>query len=181
MKITRTGQTRKDLVKLFSGKFCEVGTERGKYAEQIAQVVSKLYVVDLWKNYPGYREHVSDREYEDILSDAHKRLDKYDTGFIRADSVSASKLFEDNYLDGVYLDANHTREAVYNDLVSYFPKVKSGGIISGHDYNTGFGKKDGSEYGVIEAVNKFAEEQGVEELFIYDGDNRNPSWMFKKR
>ena len=36
--------------------------------------------------------------------------------------------------DFLYIDGNHRYEAVKSDLINYYPRVKKGGIISGHDY-----------------------------------------------
>ena len=42
--------------------------------------------------------------------------------------------FEDNTFDWIYVDALHTGEALIQDLNAWYPKVKSGGIISGDDF-----------------------------------------------
>ena len=47
-------------------------------------------------------------------------------------SVDASKIIEDNSIDFIYIDANHIDVAT--DLKCWFPKLKEGGIIAGHDY-----------------------------------------------
>lgn len=175
MEVRTNKAGRNVLVNLFKDKIvCEIGTERGKYAEKIAPLASKLYVVDLWKNYAGYREHVSDEKYAEILQDAHSRLDKYDVGFIQTDSLSAAKVFLSEYLDAIYLDANHTDEAVYADLCAWYPKVKKGGIIAGHDYTGVHGK------GVQAALFKFCEEHGIKELTVWRGD-KSASYHFIKK
>ena len=53
---------------------------------------------------------------------------------IRANSKIASNFFEDNSLDFVYIDANHAYEFVKEDIELWYPKVKSGGYVMGHDY-----------------------------------------------
>lgn len=37
-------------------------------------------------------------------------------------------------LDFVYIDGDHSYKAVMKDLELYYPKVKKGGLFSGHDY-----------------------------------------------
>jgi disulfide oxidoreductase YuzD len=44
------------------------------------------------------------------------------------------KLFPDNYFDFVYIDANHTWQGITNDIHDWWPKVKLGGYLCGHDY-----------------------------------------------
>jgi hypothetical protein len=46
-------------------------------------------------------------------------------------STACSSRFPDNYFDWIYIDGNHLYEFVKQDLESYFPKIKSGGIVAG--------------------------------------------------
>ena len=70
--------------------------------------------------------------------------------------------FEDNSIDFVFIDADHSYEAVKKDILSYFPKLKIGGIMAGHDYefkeyNEEYVNEDGHgdrHHGVIKAVNE---------------------------
>jgi len=54
---------------------------------------------------------------------------------IIANSVNASRLFSNASLDWVHLDARHDYVSVKTDIESWLPKVKSGGWISGDDYD----------------------------------------------
>ena len=49
-------------------------------------------------------------------------------------STDAAKLIEDNHFDFVYLDARHDYCAVAEDIKHYWPKVRPGGILAGHDF-----------------------------------------------
>jgi hypothetical protein len=62
-------------------------------------------------------------------------MSPYNHEFVRKTSIEAAKDFEDESLDFMYLDANHRFEHVVNDLVAWVPKIRSGGIVSGHDYH----------------------------------------------
>jgi predicted O-methyltransferase YrrM len=70
---------------------------------------------------------------------------------IRDHSINVSKRFQDEELDFVFIDACHQYEAVYADIKDWHPKVKNGGLVCGHDYNTGW-------IGVTKAVNQFFSE-----------------------
>ena len=59
------------------------------------------------------------------------------------------KNIPDSYFDFMYIDADHTYEAVKKDLELCKIKTKPGGIIAGHDYN-----KE-KFCGVVDAVNEF--------------------------
>jgi len=63
-------------------------------------------------------------------------------------SIEASKLYADESLDFVFIDANHIYRAVMDDIMLWFPKVKKGGHIAGHDYGAIWP-------GVVEAVNDY--------------------------
>jgi hypothetical protein len=59
-----------------------------------------------------------------------------------ADSVEMAQGFEDGSLDWVYIDAGHSYKDIKADYEAWEPKVRSGGIIAGHDYgDNGFGVK----------------------------------------
>ena len=56
---------------------------------------------------------------------------------LRLNSEQASKLFqifETPYFDMVFIDADHTDDAVKKDITLWKPLVRKGGILSGHDY-----------------------------------------------
>lgn len=54
---------------------------------------------------------------------------------IIADSVAASRFFQDASVDWVHLDARHDYEGLTEDIQAWLPKVKSGGWLSGDDYD----------------------------------------------
>lgn len=49
-------------------------------------------------------------------------------------SLDAAKRIADDFLDLVYIDADHHYEAAKADILAFKPKVRPGGILSGHDY-----------------------------------------------
>lgn len=53
---------------------------------------------------------------------------------IRALSHEVADLFADESLDYVYIDGNHAYDYVKLDLETWYPKLKKGGILAGHDY-----------------------------------------------
>lgn len=69
---------------------------------------------------------------------------------IRKPSVEASKEFEDESCDVIFIDMQHTYEAVKEDLEHWYPKLKTGGYIAGHDID-----KDGVHKAVSEFFDKF--------------------------
>ena len=48
-------------------------------------------------------------------------------------SEEAVSHFEDKSLDMVFIDGDHSYQSTYNDISIWYPKVKDGGIMCGHD------------------------------------------------
>ena len=60
---------------------------------------------------------------------------------IRKKSNKAYLDFEDNSIDAIYIDGDHTYRGVIKDIKYWAPKVKPGGLIVGDDYLTFSGVK----------------------------------------
>jgi len=65
---------------------------------------------------------------------------------MRCFSDEASYVFRDKFFDFIFIDGNHNYHYVKKDIKCWLPKVKSGGILAGHDYI------DRPKYGIIKAV-----------------------------
>ena len=74
-------------------------------------------------------------------------------------------------LDFVYVDGNHDYEFVKNDIKNYYPLLKKGGVMGGHDFYNGFAK---THNGVINAVTQFCVSNNIQ-LFV-----EQPDWWFYK-
>jgi hypothetical protein len=71
--------------------------------------------------------------------------------YIQSDSSKAADLFENESVDLVFIDAEHTYDSVKKDILSWLPKIKKGGTISGHDFMAGH---EGVERAVFECFDK---------------------------
>ena len=69
---------------------------------------------------------------------------------ICGDSVEVSKQFTNEFFDFVYLDDDHSTFGVSRSLEAWYPKVKHGGIIAGHDYYPDCSDESGVFKGVID-------------------------------
>lgn len=117
----------------------EVGVEYGGYLDiyypQFEPHVEKFYLVDLWQT-EGNDDHFT--KFEDRVEQGYARVKKLygdnpKVEMCKGASVERAKDFEDEFFDYIYIDADHTKEAVLQDLNAWYPKVKKGGIIAGHD------------------------------------------------
>jgi hypothetical protein len=92
---------------------------------------------------------------------------------LRMLSLNAVGKFADGELDFVYLDGNHALAFVRADIVSWWPKVKIGGIFSGHDFFTRYDKDTNSD--ALTAVMELANIINKQPHVTWD-----TSWFFIK-
>jgi len=143
MKKITTYKNRLDLLDLVNqkypgGKGVEIGVFKGQFSKEIlSRWNGTLYMVDVWRPLGEEYEDMSNHSlHVSAYSEAMENIKGLeDRGImIRSDSKSASEIFPDNSLDFVYIDANHAYDFVVEDINLWFPKLKKGGIFSGHDY-----------------------------------------------
>lgn len=172
-------KNREELAKHFKKlgfkKGAEVGVYLGYYSRILLDTIPglELLCVDWWKQ-KTYRE----RAYPVVL----ETMSKYPGAkVIRGKSVKVAKTVEDESLDFVFIDADHSYEAVKEDIEAWTPKVRMGGIVSGHDY---YVFRSGND-GVIRAVDEFVKDKYKLKLTDKDNDNphkdsRQQCWYFLK-
>lgn len=136
----------------------EIGVQRGQYSRRITRKWhGELFLIDSWEYFKSGYTDVSNVEQDkhDNNYEFVKTLftDKTNVHIIRKCSIEAAADFKDGSLDWIFIDANHAYEAVKADLKAWYPKVRSGGILSGHDYCDAVNKK--GVYGVKTAVDEF--------------------------
>jgi predicted O-methyltransferase YrrM len=86
-----------------------------------------------------------------------KKLSKFkQVQFIKKTSEEAVKDIAE-LLDFVYIDGNHRYEYAKKDIKLYYPLVKHGGVIGGHDYV--FWKN-----GVVRAVSEFVRQHDIKDF-----------------
>jgi hypothetical protein len=162
----------------------EVGVLRGDFSREILSKWHgrKLYSVDAWRHF-GLQD-VNDPDHNGHLNNfAHSFMSLYDFGersvIIKDLSASAANLFQDESLDFVYIDAAHDYENVKKDVEVWFPKVKVGGIIAGHDYLNATKEETGhSLFEVKKAVDEFFEALNIKVNSTEETDY--PSWWVRK-
>lgn len=158
----------------------EIGTDHGKYAQQLLEGIPGLHLtcVDPWTAYSEGNIVHTQEEMDQIYEEAKNRTKGYTCFLDKITSMDEVKLVRDNSLDFVFIDGNHSYEFVKEDIREWTKKVKPGGIVCGHDY-----KEDSvNNYGVIEAVNEYVEENHIAPLFILRGGGKLVDcWMFFKQ
>lgn len=126
----------------------EVGVWKGELSEAIVTQcpqVERLYLIDPWQLCYG---RISDGRYAVVCAgqtqaqcDAAKATTLYKMGrykdrvrVLEKPSLEAAQGFEDQVLDAVLIDALHFEPYVSQDIASWFPKLRVGGLMIGDDY-----------------------------------------------
>ena len=119
----------------------EIGVFKGSFSQTILEYVKpkKIYCVDPW-SVECFKDTYSKGYSQEELDKMHRIVCKRfknnpEITVMRETSLQAAEKFEDNFFDWIYIDGDHSYEAVYNDILAWFPKVKEGGWICGDDYN----------------------------------------------
>jgi len=136
-------ETREDaIVRILNASGAKVGVEIGVFKGGFSKAIlqgweGKLYMIDPWRplgdeylDSSNHKLHAT--AYSDTMNSIKGLEDR--AIMIRALSSQAVELFADNSLDYVYIDGNHAYDWVKEDLELWWPKLKSGGLMAGHDY-----------------------------------------------
>lgn len=164
-----------------TGNGAEIGVQAGVFSQHILDTWKgqKLYLIDSWRHFSGGYVDIANGDHNVQLNNMAKCfMSLYGQGsravLIRELSVDAAAIFHDGFFDWVFIDADHSYEAVKNDLSAWESKVKKGGIFCGHDYLNSTKEENGhSEFGVKRAVDEWAEKRGLtvhttsEEIFPF--------------
>lgn len=119
----------------------EVGTCRGEstyYFLDKCPNIEKLYTIDPYKAYDDWNGEITQETVDRFMEIAKKNLKKFSkrVEMVREESVNAADKFENESLDFIFVDGDHSYEATFADCVHYYPKLKKGGIFCGHDYQS---------------------------------------------
>jgi hypothetical protein len=144
----------------------EVGTWKGDFSALLLKLnrPKTLYLIDPWayREDPGYERAMYGGRIEGqagmdaIYQSVCERFQPQEGRVVvlRKSSTDAAKHLAPSTLDWVYIDGDHTYEAVRADLEAFRRVVRPGGLIAGDDYGMKGGWWAG---GVAKAVDEFAE------------------------
>ena len=127
----------------FVGSGAELGVLQGQFAQQTLSgwtSVNKYYLVDPWAHQDPEKyvdfANKGDEEQNENMEQAILNTATYQDKvvFVRNFSTDAVKMFEDCSLDYVYVDAVHDYRGALTDLTDWWPKIRPGGIMAGHDF-----------------------------------------------
>jgi hypothetical protein len=139
----------------------EIGVYKGWLSCRLLAANPKmfLHMVDPWTtetdaSYSTTEDHIASftqEQYDDAMRKALELVKPFEGQYKihRMTSEKASEKFDEESIDFVFIDGDHSYEGCSKDIRLWFPKLKSGGLLSGHDY------RNERNYGVQQAVHEF--------------------------
>lgn len=172
---------RADLYKLLpeNSIAIEIGVAEGQFSRDILNWpnIKKLYSIDSWKTLNQKGDGGSEQTWHDAnYVNTVKLLTPFGERSVILKQMSSAAVFnfEDNSIDFIHLDGDHSYDGVLSDLIAWYPKMKSGSVISGHDYLM-------TQYGVNQAVADFTKKMGIKEVFtMHENKPEDAGFYFLK-
>lgn len=153
------------------GIIAEVGVGWGGFSEELMKVLQpeKFYALDLFNSKPESSLFITGipagTDQFGFYTEKFKQEISAGKMEIRSGySWEALAAFPDHFFDYIYIDADHSYEAVKKDLAESHRKIKPGGLIQLNDY-TVYDPAHMQPYGVQKAANEFILEEGYEMIF----------------
>jgi hypothetical protein len=127
----------------------EIGVNKGELSKHLMKnrPALNMILVDRWTAYSEEEREAAGRtpmtmrsaEWFKIsknLMTENLRPFKKRYLILNGDSVKMADQVKDGSLDFVFIDADHSYQGCLADIKAWAPKVKPGGLISGHDYES---------------------------------------------
>ena len=163
-------------------KVLEVGVEFGgytdKYYDWITKMGGRIWLLDLWQtegndDYFSKREGQVEKGYKQIKK---KYANKENVTLVKGNAFKKHEDFEDDFFDWIYIDCDHTYEGISKNIEIWLPKLRGGGMFSGHDYDPDPDNEFFEHMQINRAVNKSFGKRGFE----LTGEKFYKSWFFFK-
>lgn len=171
-----------------TGLGVEIGVQEGHFSAVLLRnwKGQKLYSIDPWREFSieNYADvaNLPQATQDDNYKTTIRRLMPYQNRSViwRLTSREASELIPNGSLDFCYLDGDHSLRGVQEDIQLWEPKVKSGGILAGHDYIPD-GTYPFGAFGVKSAVDEFVASRKLRLFRTNESDTDFHSWLVFQR
>jgi hypothetical protein len=159
-----------------NARCAEIGVWKGDFSTQILATASpaSLHLIDPWLFNPSFPK----RWYGGAKASTQLDMDAIQGGVVRRfrseprvvvhrlASLDAATLFADATFDWIYVDGDHSYEAVKSDLTAWFAKLRVGGWLAGDDYDW---RDEKGDLSVKRAVDEFISERGLAPVGVGNG------------
>ena len=127
----------------------EIGVFEGQLSLLLRQnwPNAQLYLIDPWRHIPDLTKLVGSMHRRGRTPEGNQKFwDKrfasvsrmfaadVNTHIVRKTSAEAVDSIPDGSLDLIHIDGDHRYQPVCDDIKMWLPKVRSGGLVTGHDY-----------------------------------------------
>lgn len=152
----------------------EIGVHSGLLTKAIlggCPGITKYFMVDPWtlsKCASDYRHAIFQRAVR------IQRTYRKQVQMLVDTSADAVDQFEDGSLDFVFIDGNHMHDYVLQDITIWWPKIRSGGYMGGHDLDNKHGHGVRSAIEVAPVLNGLTIHHGTPPI------NWHGVWMVHK-
>ena len=168
-------QTREALLeRIPKGGICaEIGVLNGDFSERIIQICkpSILWLVDVFEG--NYYETNLVTSYEQLQLKYKNYYNGTEIQFFKGESNTFfAQQWVKDYFDFIYIDADHSYQAVKQDLKNSLNAIKCNGYIGGHDYTS----LEIYNFGVIQAVHELSADYNLG--FEITKEDDLPSFLF---
>ena len=163
-------------------KFLQIGVFTGDATVWLAENIltsptSTLIDVDTWKGSPDESVHQA-FNWDDVRKTYANKKSKYENVYVAEGSSATffARVNQSTY-DFIYIDGDHTAQAVYADAVNSWKVLKPNGILAFDDYTWGDGLPD-QRFAPKPGINKFLDEMMGEYELLEQGAQ---VWIRKKQ
>jgi len=126
--------------------FLEMGCKEGRTtAHMLEHTECIVTAIDPWIVQPPQAgkdggETYEGWDFEAIEEEFWARVEAWKDrlSFYRAEGDDVVRQLDDSSVDLIFIDAAHDYDSVKHDIQTWLPKVGSGGILAGHDYQHKF-------------------------------------------
>ena len=149
----------------------EIGARYGESSKVIIKnlKVDKYIIIDPYTSYDdyntdGFNAIIKHDDDDNIFNKIKRELERLHNNMIFHKTFSTDiktiKAIDDNSIDLIFIDGNHTYKYVLDDLENYYPKLKKSGIICGDDFFMRTHEND--------VLNTMPGKQGYDEPMVYE-------------
>jgi hypothetical protein len=151
----------------------EIGVCRGEnivfFLENCSNI-ERIHCIDPYMEYNDWNGIITQQQMNEFYEITMKNFERHMNRItLHKDTAkNCVPLFENESLDYIFIDGDHSYSGVLSDMTNYYDKLKFGGIFSGHDINL---------LEVRNAIIKFREDNKIaNEVTIVE----NNAWYWRK-